>query len=103
MQRPILPSLLSARLPIFYGWIVLGVLCVAGFARQGPAVATLSVFVEPLIREFRWAGTSLSGAVSLGGVLAAGTAAWIGAGPDPHGSRPGRLRERLSQPRAPRA
>jgi len=86
-QGPFLAPLLSARLPIFYGWIVLGVLCVAGFARQGPAVATLSVFVEPLIREFGWSRTALSGAVSLGGVLAAVIAPWIGPVLDRQGSR----------------
>jgi len=86
-QGPFLAPLLSARLPIFYGWIVLGCLCVAGFARQGPAVATLSVFVEPLIREFGWSRTALSGAVSLGGVLAAVIAPWIGPVLDRQGSR----------------
>jgi len=45
--RPALPHLLSRRLPFFYGSVVLACLCCAGFARQGPAVATLSVFVEP--------------------------------------------------------
>jgi sugar phosphate permease len=87
MHRPFLPSLLSARLPIFYGWIVLGCLCCAGFARQGPAVATLSIFVEPLTREFGWSRLALSGAVSLGGVLAAFTAPLIGPLLDRHGSR----------------
>ncbi len=85
--RPLVPSLISQRLPIFYGWIVLGVLCFAGFARQGPAVATLSVFVEPLLREFGWSRTALSGAVSLGGVLAAIVAPWIGPVLDRQGSR----------------
>jgi sugar phosphate permease len=82
-----LPALLSARLPVFYGWIVLGCLCLAGFARQGPAVATLSVFVEPLTREFGWSRTALSGAVSLGGLLAAIIAPWIGPLLDRQGSR----------------
>ena len=59
-SAPVLPLLLSARLPVFYGWVVLGCLCCAGFARQGPAVATLSVFVEPLTREFGWSRTALS-------------------------------------------
>src|SRR5580704_12567375 len=62
---PRLPVLLAGRLPFFYGWIVLGVLCCAGFARQGPAVSTLSVFVTPLISDFGWSRTALSGAVSL--------------------------------------
>ena len=87
MRRPLLPPLLAARLPFFYGWIVLACLCCAGFARQGPAVATLSVFVEPLTREFGWSRTALSGAVSLGGVLAAITAPLIGPVLDRHGAR----------------
>ena len=62
-----LPRYLAGRLPFFYGWVVLACLCCVGFARQGPAVATLSIFVEPLTREFGWSRTALSGAVSLGG------------------------------------
>jgi sugar phosphate permease len=87
MDPPFLPRLLSRRLPVFYGWIVLGCLCVAGFARQGPAVATLSIFVEPLTREFGWSRAALSGAVSLGGVLAAIAAPLIGPVLDRQGSR----------------
>src|ERR1700682_4724995 len=83
----IVPRLLNARLPVFYGWIVLACLCCAGFARQGAAVATLSIFVEPLTREFGWSRTALSGAVSLGGVLAALVAPLIGPLLDRQGSR----------------
>src|SRR5215475_13652428 len=84
---PALPRLLSGRLPFFYGWIILGCLCCAGFARQGPAVATLSIFVEPLTREFGWSRTALSGAVSLGGLLAALVSPLIGPLLDRRGSR----------------
>src|SRR6266567_8229784 len=87
MNRPFLPPLLSRRVPVFYGWIVLACLCCAGFARQGPAVATLSIFVEPLTREFGWSRTAISGAVSLGGVLAALVAPLIGPLLDRQGSR----------------
>ena len=86
-SAPALPLLLSTRLPVFYGWVVLACLCCAGFARQGPAVATLSVFVEPLTREFGWSRTALSGAVSLGGLLAAVAAPLIGPVLDRRGSR----------------
>src|SRR3977135_2764964 len=68
---PLVPRWLNARLGGFYGCCVLGCRCCAGLARQGPPVATLSIFVEPLTREFGWSRTALSGAVSLGGVLAA--------------------------------
>jgi sugar phosphate permease len=84
---PALPRLLSGRLPFFYGWVILGCLCCAGFSRQGPAVATLSIFVEPLTREFGWSRAALSGAVSLGGVLAALASPLIGPLVDRYGSR----------------
>ena len=82
-----LPRALAARVPFYYGWIVLACLCCAGFARQGPAVATLSIFVEPLTREFGWSRTALSGAVSLGGLLAALVSPLIGPLLDRRGSR----------------
>jgi MFS transporter, OFA family, oxalate/formate antiporter len=82
-----LPQLLNARLPFFYGWVVLACLCCAGFARQGGATATFSVFVEPLTREFGWSRTAISGAASLGGVLAALLSPLIGPLLDRHGSR----------------
>jgi sugar phosphate permease len=82
-----LPRALAARVPFYYGWIILGCLCCAGFARQGPAVATLSIFVEPLTREFGWSRTALSGAVSLGGLLAAVVSPLIGPLLDRRGSR----------------
>jgi MFS family permease len=78
---------LAARVPFYYGWIVLAALCCVGFARQGAAVATVSIFVEPLTREFGWSRTALSGAVSLGGVLAALLSPAIGPVLDRRGSR----------------
>jgi len=84
---PSLQRRLNSRLPFYYGWVILGCLCCAGFARQGPAVATLSIFVEPLSREFGWSRAALSGAVSLGGVLAALASPLIGPWVDRHGSR----------------
>ena len=82
-----LPRALAARVPFYYGWVVLAALCCVGFARQGSAVATLSIFVEPLTREFGWTRTALSGAVSLGGLLAALASPFIGPFLDRRGSR----------------
>ena len=82
-----LPRMLSAKLPIYYGWIVLASLCCAGFSRQGGATATFSVFVEPLTREFGWSRTAVSGAASLGGLLAALLSPLIRPVLDRHGSR----------------
>ncbi len=82
-----LPRFLIHRLPFFYGWIILGCVCCAGFSRQGGAVATLSIFVEPMTREFGWSRTAISGAVSLGGLLAALTSPTLGRLLDRQGAR----------------
>ncbi len=83
----LLPRMLSRRLPFYYGWVILACTCCAGFSRQGGAVTTLSIFVEPMTRQFGWTRTALSGAVSLGGVLAALSAPLHGRVLDRRGAR----------------
>ena len=78
---------LAARLPFFYGWVVVGCAMCATFARQGAAVATLSVFIAPMSAEFGWSRTAISGAVSLGAVLGALSAPVLGRLVDRHGAR----------------
>jgi sugar phosphate permease len=80
-------SRLARQLPFYYGWVVLAAVCCAGFARQGPAVATLSIFVDPMTQEFGWSRTAISGAVSLGGLLAAFLSPTLGPMLDRHGAR----------------
>ena len=82
-----LPRLLAPRLPFYYGWVVLGCLCLAGFARQGPAVAVLSVFVVPMTEAFGWSRMEIAGAVSLGGLLAAFVSPMLGPVLDRRGAR----------------
>jgi OFA family oxalate/formate antiporter-like MFS transporter len=78
---------LAARLPFDYGWVVLGCVCAAAFSRPGAAVATLSIFVAPMTREFGWSHTEISAAVSVGGVLGALAAPAIGGFLDRNGAR----------------
>jgi len=87
MQAPPLPRFLIPRLPFFYGWVVLGCICLVGFARQGPAVAVLSIFVVPMTDAFGWSRTEMSGAVSLGGLLAAVVSPMLGPFVDRRGAR----------------
>src|SRR5689334_1548737 len=87
MRAPFLPRLLIPRLPFYYGWVVLGCVCCAGLSRQGGAVATLSVFVAPMTQEFGWSRTAISGAVSLGGLLAALVSPRLGPILDREGAR----------------
>ena len=84
---PPLARLIVPRLPFYYGWVILGCVCLAGFARQGPAVAVLSIFVEPMRRDLGWSSAAFGGAVSLGGVLAAIVSPSIGRVLDRHGAR----------------
>lgn len=81
------PEYLIPRLPFYYGWVILGCVCCACFARQGPAVATLSIFIDPMTTEFGWSRTAISGAVSLGGILAALASPYLGTLLDRHGAR----------------
>ena len=87
MRAPLLPRLIAPRLPFYYGWVVLGCLCLTGFARQGPAVAVLSVFVVPMTEAFGWSRTAIAGAVSLGGLLAAVVSPMLGPFVDRRGAR----------------
>ena len=74
-------------LPVHYGWVILICVCLACISRAGPAVATLSMFVTPMTSEFGWSRTALSGAVSLGGVLAALSSPMLGSYLDRRGPR----------------
>ncbi|MGE3918357.1 MAG: MFS transporter [Hyphomicrobiaceae bacterium] len=87
MSQATLAAGLARRLPFYYGWVVLAAVCCAAVARTGPAVATLSIFVAPMTAEFGWSRTAMSGAVSLGGVLAALTSPMIGSFLDARGPR----------------
>lgn len=78
---------LARRLPFFYGWVVAGCVMCSNVARQGAAVATLSMFIVPMTLEFGWSRTAISGAVSLGSLLGALVAPFIGPLFDRHGSR----------------
>ena len=78
---------LAQRLPFFYGWVIVGCTMCSSVVRQTAAVATLSIFIVPMTAEFDWSRTGISGAVSLGGVLGALVAPFIGPLFDRHGSR----------------
>ncbi|MGD9952386.1 MAG: MFS transporter [Burkholderiales bacterium] len=86
LRRRLVASL-AARLPFHYGWVILACVCAAGFSRQGSAVATLSIFVEPMTAEFGWSRTAISAAVSVGGVLGALVSPFLGPILDRSGAR----------------
>ena len=87
MTSPSFAASLARRLPFYYGWVILGVVCCASIARIGPSVAVLSVFIGPMTAEFGWSRTEISGAVSFGGILAAITSPLLGSFLDRKGPR----------------
>jgi len=86
MRRRLVEAL-AARLPFYYGWVILACVCAAGFSRPGSAVATLSIFIEPMTREFGWSHTQISAAVSVGGILGALVSPMLGGFLDRNGAR----------------
>jgi MFS transporter, OFA family, oxalate/formate antiporter len=82
-----IPRLLAARLPLFYGYVILFAVGCAGFARAGGGVAILAIFVAPMTSHFGWSRTAISGAASLGGLLAALAAPRLGRLLDRAGAR----------------
>lgn len=58
----------------------------AAFVRAGGAVAILTVFVTPMSESLGWSRLAFSGAVSLGGILAAISAPSIGVMVDRYGA-----------------
>ena len=82
MNRPFVQ-----RLPFFYGWAVVGGAMCSNAVRQAASVTTLSIFIVPMAGEFGWSRTGISGAVSVGALLGALSAPFIGPLFDRHGSR----------------
>ncbi|MGE4219957.1 MAG: MFS transporter [Alphaproteobacteria bacterium] len=87
MNAPFAARFLAARLPVHYGWVMLGCVWCAAFARQGAAVAVLSVFLRPMMGEFGWSSAEISGAASLGGLLAGFVSPLLGPVLDRRGAR----------------
>ncbi len=72
---------------IYYGWWVAGAASGIEFANAATAIGILSVFVIPMSQEFGWSRTEVAGATSLGALLGAGLAPFIGGLVDRFGAR----------------
>ena len=72
---------------IYYGWFVLAAVSGIGFANAVTSIGVLTVFVIPLSEEFDWTRAQVSGATSLGAILGALTAVFMGRLSDRLGAR----------------
>ncbi len=75
------------RKPLYYGWIVAGAAGAIGFANAASAISILTIFVVPMYDEFGWSRTAIAGATTVGAILGAALAPFIGRLVDRVGSR----------------
>ena len=76
-----------ARLPFFYGWLILPSAALALFVSGPGQTFAVSVFVNPLIEEFGWSRTAISGLYTAGSLTAAGAMFGVGWMLDRFGAR----------------
>ena len=72
---------------LYYGWVVAGASGSIGFANAASAISILTIFVVPMSEEFGWGRTEIAGATTLGALLGAALAPFIGRLVDRFGSR----------------
>lgn len=76
-----------ARLPFYYGWVMLPAAAIALFASGPGQTFVVSVFVDSFIEEFGWSRTTVSGLYTAGSLTAAGTMFGVGRLLDRYGAR----------------
>jgi MFS family permease len=57
---------IAARLPFFYGWVILGISALSLFMSAPGQTYTISVFIEPMLDELGWSRTMFSGIFTAG-------------------------------------
>jgi MFS family permease len=75
------------RLPFFYGWVILPSAALALFVSGPGQTFAVSVFIDPLIEEFGWSRTAVSGLYTAGSLTAAGAMFGVGWMLDRFGAR----------------
>ena len=90
LENPDSDSCVGMRLwpkSLYYGWVVAGASGSIGFANAASAISILTIFVVPMSEEFGWGRTEIAGATTLGAILGAVLAPFIGRLVDRFGSR----------------
>ena len=73
--------------PLYYGWVVTAATGGIGFANAASAISILTIFVVPLSEEFGWGRAEIAGATTVGAILGASLAPFVGRLVDRFGSR----------------
>jgi len=71
----------------FYGWIIVGVTFLIGMTESGAVQNILSVFMKPMIAEFGWSRTAITGSIAFGSICAGILSPFVGPLLDRHGPK----------------
>lgn len=71
----------------YYGWVIVGVVALTGFAHTADTLPVLSVFLKPITEDFGWSRSVFTGAITIGTFLGGVSALGIGPFIDRFGSR----------------
>ena len=82
-----LEKLVTKNHRLYYGWIIVAVMAVAGFTQSAETFPVISVFLKPMTEEFGWSRSAFTGSVTIGTIVAGGLALVMGPVIDRFGSR----------------
>jgi OFA family oxalate/formate antiporter-like MFS transporter len=71
----------------YYGWVIVGVIFLTGFASSAWLNTSLSIFLKPLTTEFGWTRSAFAGAGMIGTILGGLIALIVGPSIDRFGAR----------------
>ncbi len=54
---------------IYYGWVIVGVIALSGFANSAETLPVISVFLKPITEDFGWNRSVFTGAITVGTLL----------------------------------
>ncbi len=71
----------------FYGWLIVAAAFLIGFTEAGVFQNILSVFMKPMIEEFNWSRSMVTGAITLGSIAGGLVSPFVGPILDRYGPR----------------
>ena len=72
---------------LYYGWVIVGVVVLAGLVQTGQFNPTLGVFLKPITEEFGWSRSQFVGAHTIGTIFGGITGLFVGPALDRFGPR----------------
>ena len=72
---------------LYYGWVIVVVAALAGYASTVQMHSVAGVFLKPITEDMGWSRTAYTGVVTSGTIMAAFTAPFVGSLADRHGAR----------------